>query len=117
MQDDRMFSQLMSETGARTNGESVTSPPKEKVLHLSVNLPASKAAIIDRYFSQLYPTDNRTTRSAIIGLALELLDETLEGQAPERWDADALVAYVRANASARVSAREVTRQGTNERRP
>jgi hypothetical protein len=113
MTDDRMFSQLM--TDSRRRPEPTASPAmtsKKKVLHLSVNLPSDQAEIVDRYYSLLYPTDRRATRSAFIGLAIEVLDRILDGAAPERLDASVLDAYARTRAGshARTPARGRTQE-------
>lgn len=105
MSDDRMFSQLMSDSRPlppMTPAPNATS--KRKVLHLSVNLPENQAEIVDRYYSLLYPTDHRATRSAFIGLAIEVLDRVLAGAAPERLDASVLDAYARTHAGAHAGA-------------
>lgn len=99
MPDDRMFSQLMTDSRRLPQPTaSPAMPSKKKVLHLSVNLPSDQAEIVDRYYSLLYPTDRRATRSAFIGLAIEVLDRILDGVAPECLDASVLDAYARTHA-------------------
>jgi len=101
-----MFSHLMADSRREASGGSKPAPSKKKILHLSVNLPEDQADIVDRYFSLLYPTDMRTTRSAIIGVAIEILDRILQGALPGSLDASLLDAYARARADAQVGAQE-----------
>lgn len=110
MPDDRMFSQLMADSRPLPQINALpNATSKKKVLHLSVNLPEDHAKIIDRYYSLLYPTDCRATRSAIIGLALEVLDRVLSGSAPERLDASVLDAYARTQAGSHADTQVRTR--------
>lgn len=105
MSDDRMFSQLMADARhPRDETAAGALPSKRKVLHLSVNLPEDQAEIIDRYYSLLYPTDRRATRSAIIGMAIEVLDRILAGAAPARLDTSVLDAYARTRAGSHADA-------------
>ena len=110
MPDDRMFSQLMADSRPLPRISPAPIPvSKKKVLHLSVNLPEDQAEIIDRYYSLLYPTDRRATRSAIVGLAIEVLDRILFGSAPERLDTSVLDAYARTHAGSRADANALAR--------
>lgn len=106
MPDDRMFSQLMTDSHRVPSApsEDTKSSKKKKVLHLSVNLPEDQAEIVDRYYSLLYPTDGRTTRSAIIGVAIEILDLVLHGEAPETLDSSLLDVYARTRVDTREGA-------------
>ncbi len=114
MPDERMFSQLMIDS-RRLPPEppKEVKPSKKKVLHLSVNLPEDQAEIVDRYYSLLYPTDRRTTRSAIIGVGIEILDRILNGVTPETLDTSLLDAYART----RVETRERTQPRAHAREP
>ncbi len=110
MRDDRMFAQLMKDSTRVTNALSQeTAAPKKKVLHLSVNLPEDQAEIVDRYYSLLYPTDRRATRSAIIGVAIVILDRILNGSTPEVLDSSLLDAYARTSVDTRAAAQQRTR--------
>lgn len=109
MPDERMFAQLMAASRDALKDAPPTSAPKKKVLHLSVNLPEDQAEIIDRYYSLLYPTERRTTRSAIIGIAIEVLDRILNGTAPDRMDASVLDGYARTRADSHADAPARTR--------
>ena len=114
MPDDRMFSQLMTDSRRMPKAPpQETRSSKKKVLHLSVNLPEDQAEIVDRYYSLLYLTDRRTTRSAIIGVAIEILDRILHGSAPETLDTSLLDVYART----RVDAREGAQLRTRSREP
>ncbi len=110
MADERMFSQLMTDSSrlAKTSLPA-RRPSKKKVLHLSVNLPEDQAELVDRYYSLLYPTDRRTTRSAIIGLAMEILDRILDGTTPEMLDISLLDAYARTREDTHARAQTRTR--------
>jgi hypothetical protein len=109
MADERMFSQLMTDSSRLAKTPPEPRPSKKKVLHLSVNLPEDQAELVDRYYSLLYPTDRRTTRSAIIGLAMEILDRILEGTAPETLDISLLDAYARTREDTHAGAQMRTR--------
>ena len=101
MPDDRMFSQLMTDSRHLPEARPTqTKSSKKKVLHLSLNLPEDQAEIVDRYYSLLYLTDHRATRSAIIGVAIEILGRILDGSAPETLDTSLLDTYVRTRVDA-----------------
>jgi hypothetical protein len=61
---------------------------------MTVNLPERHAAIVDRYFALLYNSPTRSSRSQLVGLALEILDRILEDRAPSRLNATVLDEYV-----------------------
>lgn len=116
MPDEPMFAKLMTEPrqGALTP-DATHAPAKRKILHLSVNLPEDQAEIVDRYYSMLYPTERRATRSAIIGAAIEILDRLLDGTAPPYLDASLLDAYARTRADAQERARTHAPKEEHER--
>lgn len=108
MPDEPMFAKLMKEprvANSHVQATKATSPPRTR--QISLNLREDQIAIIDRYFALLYASDARATRSRIVGVALQLLDRVLDGQAPDQLDDSLLDKYVRTygRAEARVTER------------
>lgn len=96
MADKRMFAQLMEEPGlVVVPADNSENAPATRTRQISVNLREDQIAIIDRYFTLLYGSQARATRSQIAAVALEVLDRVLGGKAPARLDGSVLDEYVR----------------------
>jgi hypothetical protein len=96
MPDNRMFSQLMD---PQTTPEPQVSVSKKQITkHVSLHLTEAQVAVIDRYFTLFYARDPRPTRGAIVGVALEMLDDVLRGHTPEIFDRTLLADYARRHA-------------------
>lgn len=107
MTDDRMFSQLMESQAppvARTEA-----PQRARRRHVTWNLTERHVGIIDRYFTLLYQSEPRPTKSEIVGLAIDILDRILGGTAPDRLDADLLDEYTRRQPARQAAAQQTAR--------
>lgn len=107
MTDDRMFSQLMESTPPPV----ARSEPPQRVRrrHVTWNLTEHHVGIIDRYFTLLYQSEPRPTKSELVGVAIDILDRILGGTAPDRLDADLLDDYTRRQPSIQAAAQKAAR--------
>lgn len=113
MADGRMFAQLMEDEAVREPSP-VPALAKPRMRHVSFHLTDDQVAAIDRHFMLLYGSENRPTRSAIVGVAIEILDRLIDRHTPAVIDESLLDAYLRRHAGAQAGAQAPEHRGAHE---